>query len=124
MNSDPPWCKYVNEDTECEDSLAKEMCIKACRKLEGNYFDTFICKFYKCMKHLNSSVKSQLSFVFLGTHSESSDTGHPSMGADELNQETAYAKINIEEHVGQAMVIQQFLEKFDATGKIVALSLT
>ena len=76
--------------------------------------------FVSFIKHLNSSVKSQLSFVFLGTHSESSDTGHPSMGADELNQETAYAKINIEEHVGQAMVIQQFLEKFDATGKIVA----
>ena len=75
-------------------------------------------------KHLNTSVKSQLSFVFLATRSESSDTGHPSMGEDELNQETAHAKINLEEHVGQAMVIQQLLEKFDATGKIVALSLT
>ena len=49
VSSDPPWCKYVNEDTECEDSLAKEMCIKACRKLEGNYFDTFICKFYNTL---------------------------------------------------------------------------
>ena len=46
------------------------------------------------------------------------------MGAGEFNQEAASAKINIEEHVDQAMAIQQFLEKFDATGKIVALSLT
>ena len=46
------------------------------------------------------------------------------MGADELNQETAYAQINIEENVGQALEIQQFLEKFDATGTIVALSLS
>ena len=42
------------------------------------------------------------------------------MGAGEFNQEAGSAKINIEEHVGQDMVIQQFLEKFDATGKIVA----
>ena len=74
------------------------------------------------LKHLDTSVKSQFSFVFLGAHSESSDTGHPATGADELNQKTAYAQINIEENVGQAMVIQQILEKFDASGKIVALS--
>ena len=45
------------------------------------------------------------------------------MGADELNQETAYAQINIEENVGQATAIQQLLEELDHTGKIVALSL-
>ena len=43
------------------------------------------------------------------------------MGANELNQETAYAKLNNEEHVGQALEIQQLLERFDPTGKIVAL---
>ena len=45
LNSDPPWCKYVNEDTECEDSLAKEMCQNACRRFEGNYSNAFIFKF-------------------------------------------------------------------------------
>ena len=44
MNSDPPWCKYVNEDTECEDNLANEMCPNACRRFEGNYSDAFIFK--------------------------------------------------------------------------------
>ena len=62
--------------------------------------------------------------VFLDEHSQGSDTGHSAMGADELNQETAYAKINIEANVGQAMEIQQFLETFDTTGTIVALSLS
>ena len=45
MNSDPPLCKYVNEDIECEDSLAKEMCPNACRRFEGNLSDAFIFKF-------------------------------------------------------------------------------
>ena len=45
------------------------------------------------------------------------------MGAGEFDQEAASAKINIEEHVGQATAIQQLLEEMDHTGKIVALSL-
>ena len=45
VSSDPPWCKYVNEDTECEDGLAKEMCQNACRRFEGNHSDAFIFKF-------------------------------------------------------------------------------
>ena len=75
-------------------------------------------------KHLDTSVKSQFSFIFLDTHSEDSNTGHPAIGADELNQGTASARINLEEHVGRAMVIQQLLEELENTGKIVALSLS
>ena len=45
------------------------------------------------------------------------------MGTGEFNQEAASAKINIEEHIGQAMAIQQLLEELDHTGKIVVLSL-
>ena len=45
------------------------------------------------------------------------------MGAGEFNQEAGSAKINIEEHVGQATAIQQLLEELDHTGKNVALSL-
>ena len=75
----------------------------------GSDFDTF--------------VKSQFSFIFLGTGLDSSDTGYPAMGAGEFDQEAASDKINIEEHVGQAMAIQQLLEELDHTGKIVALSL-
>ena len=44
------------------------------------------------------------------------------MGAGEFDQEAASDKINIKEHVGQAMAIQQLLEELDHTGKIVALS--
>ena len=76
------------------------------------------------IKHLDTSVKSQFSFIFLDTHSEDSNTGHPAIGADELNQGTASARINLEEHVGRAMVIQQLLEELENTGKIVALSLS
>ena len=62
--------------------------------------------------------------MFLGTNLEGSDTGHPAIGTDELNQQTASARINLEEHGGRAMVIQELLEDFDDTGKIVALSLS
>ena len=45
------------------------------------------------------------------------------MGEGQLNQETASAKVNIEEHVGLAMAIQQLLEELDGAGKIVSSSL-
>ena len=61
--------------------------------------------------------------IFLGAHSEGSDTGHLAMGEGQLNQETASAKVNIEEHVGLAMAIQQLLEELDGAGKIVSSSL-
>ena len=56
-------------------------------------------------------------------HRENSDTGRPTMGAGEFNQETASTKINIEEDVGLIMIKQRLQEQIDASGKIVALSL-
>ena len=42
-NSDPPWCKYANEEI-CKDTLAKETCIISCRKFEGEYLYALISK--------------------------------------------------------------------------------